>query len=150
MPATSSNSEVIAQLRRKLLGYMEQAAEAVKPVEEAPGSAKRLLGYARYLVGIRRRLRTVASELHGSSPDVQDRLMRQAEISFLTHQDRFSNIEGRAALLEAWTGVLVEAGEKLEADRRRAERYAEVAAEVDEPTAVGSMSTAVMGSWHTE
>jgi hypothetical protein len=69
-------------------------------------------------------LRYVVGTIRDAPVDTHERLLRQAEISYLADPDRFANISGRLSLLEVWDSLLVEASEKLAADRKRADAYA--------------------------
>ena len=144
-----SNAEAVESLRRKLHGYMESAAEAIG---EAPARTRSAMSYFRYLVHVRRRLREALKTVRGADSDLHERLLRQAEISYLTKPERFSHLTGRIQLLEAWTSLLIEANEKLANDKMRAQAYAEAArsnAENDS-SAVAVASRAALKRWARE
>jgi hypothetical protein len=116
-----STTEVVAALRRKLHEYMESAAEAF---EETPQHTRSVVAYARYLVHIRKKLTQAVRTVQDAPSDVHERLLRQAEIAYLTNPERFANVKGRLELMKAWGTLLVEASEKLAADRERGQSYA--------------------------
>lgn len=109
-------------LRRKLHEYMESAAEAV---EETPQHTRSIVAYARYLVHIRKKLSQAVRTVQGAPSDVHERLLRQAEISYLSDPERFTKVRGRLELMKVWGTLLVEASDKLAADQERGRMYAE-------------------------
>jgi hypothetical protein len=129
---------VVQNLRRRLEEYFEAASE----------HPRNFLSLVRYFVHVRHQLAGAVQHLRSADEDGQERLMRQAEIAFLTRPGRFSELSGRAELIRAWTTLLVEANEKLEADERRATRYAAQAREEAEgENAVAVASRAALKRW---
>ena len=119
-PPRLDPQEIIERVRRKLYGYFEAAAEAV---EEKPQQTRSIFSYARYSVGIRKQSLGAVRVLHGAPTDVHERLLRQAEVSYLTHPERFSEVRGRVDLMKAWYRIAIEASEKLAGDEERRESF---------------------------
>ncbi len=132
VPATRNRlaTDAVVRLRRRLEEYFEAASEHPRNV----------LSLVRYFVHVRHQLSDAAQHLRFGNEDVYERLLRQAEVAFLTRPQRFAAVQGRSDLIRAWTTLLVEANEKLEADERRAARYAEAEADDRGPTVVSEAS----------
>jgi len=140
VPATRERSatEAVARLRRKLDEYFEVAS--ARP--------RNLFSLVQYFVHVRHQLGDAVQHLRNE--DVHERLLRQAEIAFLTRPHRFAEVNGRSDLIRAWTTLLVEANEKLEADERKTAQYAAAVAadpENEGPTAVSAASRAALQRW---
>jgi hypothetical protein len=146
VPATYnaySTSEVVARVRRKLEDYFEAASAA----SERP---RNVLSLVRYFVHFRHELTGAVQHLRSADEDAHEKLLRQAEIAFLSRPERFANISGRSDLIQAWTTLLIEADEKLEADRRKTEAYRQAAGrgEMDEESgAVAVASRQALRRW---
>jgi hypothetical protein len=145
VPATRDRpaADAVSQLIRKVSEYFDAATE--RP--------KNAVALVRYFVHVRHQLTQAAYHLRSANEDVQEQLMRQAEIAFLTRPGRFATVNGRADLIRAWTTLLVEADQKLEADARKTERYArmaDAADEADNDSAVMTASRTTVKRWHDD
>src|SRR4051794_19300196 len=123
--AIQSDREIVARVRALLHETFEGTADAVRGSGHAAWLAQQLLRQRQRLGQARVVLQTVP----GSG--THEAIMREAQLTYMRRLDEFAHLPNRSALVRAWTGVLVDAAEKVERDRRDSALYAKVA---DDPS----------------
>jgi hypothetical protein len=118
------------QVVERLKGLLHSTFEGVSHSAEA---TSRGVGLFAYIVRLRSRLTNAQSLFRESdSVEADELVMREAQVLFLRHRERFHRTDSRADLIRAWTDLFADATEKVYRDKRDAAAYAADARHADD------------------
>lgn len=106
---------------------MDDLMRRIEDVSEAPRHVYRL---ARFLVGQRTRL-SDSYRVLADSPERLEDIFYEASLVSRRHSDRWADLQGRSDLVREWTGVLLDAVERVERENRWGDLYATMRSDDD-------------------
>jgi hypothetical protein len=122
----SDSQQVVERLR----GLLHSTLEGFSHGAEATSKG---VGLFTYIVRLRSRLTNAQSLFReNDSAEADERVMREAQVLFLRHRERFHQTDSRADLVRAWTDLFADATEKVYRDKRDAAAYAADARDSDD------------------